>query len=82
MALLPLIKKQSIDNRWLAQKAFFHGYSATSITYIFHGCQFITAHMSGIDAKNPAKITVGLVSAGIAQMSRFVCDCSAIIASI
>jgi len=82
MALPPLIKKQSIDNQWLAQMAFFHGYSATSLTYIFHGRQFITAHVSGIDVKNPAKTTVGLVSAGIAQMSRFVCDRSAIIASI
>jgi hypothetical protein len=61
-----------------AKMAHFHGYATASPAHILHGRQFIFAHMSCIHTRGSAKTAIGFVSAGIAQMARFVCNGSAI----
>ena len=50
---------QLTDSWWLAEMALFHGHAAASITYIFHGCQFIFAHMGSIHLRGSGKIAKG-----------------------
>ena len=72
----------SIDGGWLAQMALFHGHAAAALTDIFHGAQFIFAHMPGCHTGSSTKTAIGRISAGIAQMSRFVCYCTTILTSM
>ena len=55
-----------------AQMPRFHGHTSTTFTDIFHGGQFVFAHMSGIHRRGSAKAALLLVTTGIAEMTGFV----------
>jgi len=48
---------------------FFHGHTPASGADVFHGCQFIFAHVNRIDGGCSAKAALGFVAAGTAQMA-------------
>ncbi len=77
-----MVPYPSTDGGWLAEVALFHGHAAATFTNIFHGAQFIFTHMAGIYAGLSTKTAIGRISAGIAQMSGFVCYCATILTSI
>jgi hypothetical protein len=56
---------------------FFHGHPAAAITDKFHCCQFIFADMFLINTRGTAETALFFITAGIAQMSRLVCNCPA-----
>jgi hypothetical protein len=54
-----------------AQMTSFHGHTSTAFTNIFHGGQFVFAHMSGIHGRGSAKAALLLVSTRIAELTGF-----------
>ena len=56
------------DGRRLAEMILFHGHTATPITCIFHGGQFILAHMRVFCFVRSAKTTIFRLATGITQM--------------
>lgn len=67
-----------LNRTGLAKVIGLHGDPATTRAGIFHGRQFIPAHVFGIRFGGAAKTALGRISTGIAQMSRFTCNRSAI----
>jgi hypothetical protein len=70
------------DGRGLAKMPGLHSHSAASPTTIFHGCQFVLAHVYGIDLSFTAKTAFGLVSTGVTQVSGRIGHRAAILTSI
>ena len=62
---------QLADGRRIAEMFVFHGHTATPATYIFHGGQFILAHMGGILIRGAAEAALSRITAGVAQMAGF-----------
>jgi len=50
----------------------FHGHPAAAPANKFHGCQFILAYMGLINARSPTETAFFFITAGIAQMPRFI----------
>jgi hypothetical protein len=48
---------------------FFHGHTPASGADVFHGSQFVFAHVGGIDGGRSAEAALGFVTAWTAQMS-------------
>jgi hypothetical protein len=62
---------KSSNGLCFAQMPRFHGHTSTTFTDIFHGGQFVFAHMSGIHGRGSAKAALLLVSTRIAEMTGF-----------
>jgi hypothetical protein len=62
--------------------ARFHGYPPALPTNIFHGSEFVFAHVFGIHGGSTAEAALGLVAAGIAQVAGFIGDGAAVLAGI
>jgi hypothetical protein len=59
-----------------------HSHSSATGTDIFHGCQFILAHMGGINLRSATKTALARIPAGVAQMSRLLRYRTTILTSI
>ena len=68
--------------RWLTEMIFFHCHSATTAALEFHRCQLILTDVQCIHFRSAAKTAFGLVITGIAQMSRFICNRTAVLTCI
>jgi hypothetical protein len=51
---------------------FFHGHPAAAAANKFHGCQFIFAYMGLINTRGTTEAAIFFITAGIAQMPRFI----------
>jgi hypothetical protein len=60
----------------------FHSHSPATGTDIFHGRQFILAHMGGIDLGGATETALACIPTGVAQMPRLLRYSATILASI
>jgi len=58
----------------------FHGHPAAATANKFHRCQFILAYMGLINTRGTAEAAFFFITAGIAQMSRFIGNRAAVFA--
>ena len=71
-----------LDRVGLTKVIRLHGDPTATRAGIFHGCQFVPAHMFCIRLGRAAKTALGRISTRIAQMSRFTCNRSAILTGV
>jgi hypothetical protein len=62
------------DERRLAQMAFLHRHPPAPVTDVFHRRKLVLAYMSRRGLGSSAKAAFLLVTAGIAQMTRIICN--------
>ena len=62
---------QNLGNgRGFTKVSLLHCHSSATGTDIFHRCQFIFAHMGGINLRGATKTALARIPTGVAQMSR------------
>jgi hypothetical protein len=62
--------------------ALLHGNPSASLTDIFHGSQFILAHMLGICLGHTTETAFSLIPTRVTKMTRFISQCTTILTSI
>jgi hypothetical protein len=70
------------DSGRFAEMLLFHGNPAASVADIFHGFKFTFANMGRIHLWGTAKAALLLVPAWIAQVTRIICHCTAILTCV
>src|SRR4030042_7175772 len=78
----PRISSYLGNGRRFAEMLFFHGHSPASLAHIFHGFDFLTAHVLGIHLGSATKAAFCFVSTRIAQVPRVISNSAAILARI